>query len=123
MKKIRSAAAVAALGLAGALGVPGTAQAAPTLIAQAYCASAAWCDVGFYSYGGPLIIEHDVYGGANVPIKAYINSSDCFRRGMVDDAPLNWYCSAPGYGDKFALVGLDNESGAWQSMYIKVYRV
>ncbi|MEU3626918.1 hypothetical protein [Amycolatopsis coloradensis] len=123
MNKLRHGAALAAIGLAAAIGTTGTAQAASTLVAERYCAAAAWCDVGFYSYGGPLVIEFDVSGGANVAIKSYISSSDCFRRGMVNDAPLSWACQSPGYGDRFALVGLEDENGPWQSMYIKVYRV
>ncbi|MBB5858291.1 hypothetical protein ACFQ05_21975 [Amycolatopsis umgeniensis] len=116
------ASVVAAMGVAAAIGTPGTAQAS-TLVAERHCGAASWCDVGFYSYGGPLVIEFDVSGGTNVAIKSYINLSDCFRRGMVNDAPLTWACQAPGYGDRFAFVGLEDENGAWRSMYIKVYRV
>ncbi|MFD5090278.1 hypothetical protein ACFWMR_06730 [Amycolatopsis thailandensis] len=123
LNKLRYGAALAAMGLATTIGTPATAQAASTLVAERHCAAAAWCDVGFYSYGGPLVIESDVSGGANVAIKSYISSSDCFRYGMVNDAPLNWACQSPGYGDRYALVGLADENGAWQSMYIKVYRV
>ena len=125
MTRLRSLAVVVGLVIAAVLGTAGIAHA--ELVAQRHCSSASWCDVGFYSYGGPLVIEYDVYGSDGAAVFAAIRSSGgatkCQHNATVRHPALSWACNSPGYGNMYAIVSMADTNQPWHGMYIKVYRV